>query len=81
MNRVLKEIQQHAELLPLAQQAELLNYTIYLEYKAHRGTETTDEAAQRQDAEAWNNLMLAQAHSLTDWDNDDDEVWNDVPAI
>ncbi len=33
MNSVLKEIQHHAELLPLAQQAELLDYTMYLEQK------------------------------------------------
>lgn len=68
MNSVLREIQQHAAVLPLALQSELLNYTIYLEYKA-------------QDALEWNNLMLAQANSLTDWDNAEDEVWNDVPAI
>ena len=68
MNSVLKEIQQHAAVLPLALQAELLNYTIYLENKA-------------QDALEWNNLMLAQANSLTDWDNAEDEVWNDVSAI
>jgi hypothetical protein len=68
MNSVLREIQQHAAVLPLALQAELLNYTIYLENKA-------------QDALEWNNLMLAQANSLTDWDNAEDEVWNDVSAI
>ena len=68
MNSVLREIQQHAAVLPLALQAELLNYTMYLEQKA-------------QEAQEWNNLMLAQASSLTDWDNAEDEVWNDVPAI
>ncbi len=68
MNSVLREIQQHAAVLPLALQAELLNYTMYLEQRA-------------QEAQEWNNLMLAQASSLTDWDNAEDEVWNDVPAI
>lgn len=68
MNSVLREIQQHAAVLPLALQAELLNYTMYLEQRA-------------QEAQEWNNLMLAQAKSLTDWDNAEDEVWNDVPAI
>ena len=68
MNSVLREIQQHAAVLPLALQAELLNYTMYLEQRA-------------QEAQEWYNLMLAQASSLTDWDNAEDEVWNDVPAI
>ena len=68
MNSVLREIQQHAAVLPLALQAELLNYTMYLEQRA-------------QEAQEWDNLMLAQASSLTDWDNAEDEVWNDVPAI
>lgn len=68
MNSVLQEIQQHAAVLPMALQSELLNYTIHLKQKA-------------QDALEWNNLMLAQASALTDWDNAEDEVWNDVPAI
>ncbi|MCX7098860.1 MAG: DUF2281 domain-containing protein [Methylococcales bacterium] len=36
---------------------------------------------QREEAFEWQNLMLAQAGSLTDWDNIEDEVWNNVPAI
>jgi len=24
---------------------------------------------------------LAQSSALKDWDNQDDEIWNDVPAI
>jgi len=35
MTALLKQVQQHAATLPLSLQAELLNYAIYLEYKAH----------------------------------------------
>jgi hypothetical protein len=81
MNSVLQKIQQHAAVLPLALQAELLNYTIYLEYKAHGGANLTAKEQQGEETLEWQNLMLAQTHSLTDWDNAEDEVWNDVPAI
>ena len=46
MNSVLQEIQQHAAVLPMALQSELLNYTIHLEQKA-------------QEARERNKLMLA----------------------
>nr|VFK60800.1 MAG: hypothetical protein BECKTUN1418F_GA0071002_12305 [Candidatus Kentron sp. TUN]VFK63683.1 MAG: hypothetical protein BECKTUN1418D_GA0071000_12225 [Candidatus Kentron sp. TUN]VFK70083.1 MAG: hypothetical protein BECKTUN1418E_GA0071001_12334 [Candidatus Kentron sp. TUN] len=36
---------------------------------------------QQEMRDEWQNLMLAQADSLTDWDNAEDEVWNDAPAI
>ncbi|CCE24039.1 DUF2281 domain-containing protein [Methylotuvimicrobium alcaliphilum] len=36
---------------------------------------------QRETQAEWQNLMNAQTHSLDDWDNDEDEVWNDVPAV
>ena len=39
MNSVLREIQQHAAVLPLALQVELLNYTIYLEQRAQEALE------------------------------------------
>lgn len=39
MNSVLREIQQHAAVLPLALQAELLNYTMYLEQRAQEALE------------------------------------------
>lgn len=39
MNSVLREIQQHAAVLPLALQAELLNYTMYLAKKAQEAQE------------------------------------------
>ncbi|NOS88048.1 MAG: DUF2281 domain-containing protein [Methylococcaceae bacterium] len=36
---------------------------------------------QREAAVEWQNLMHAQTVSLSDWDNTEDEVWNNVPAI
>ena len=36
---------------------------------------------QREENLAWQNLMQAQITSVADWDNPEDEVWNDVPAI
>jgi len=36
---------------------------------------------QREESLEWQNLMLAQAGSFADWENTEDEVWNDVPAI
>jgi len=36
---------------------------------------------QREDAADWQNLVSAQAASLAHWDNSEDEVWNDIPAI
>jgi len=36
---------------------------------------------QREENADWQNLMQAQANSFADWDNAEDEVWNDVPAV
>ena len=36
---------------------------------------------QREEALEWQNLMLAQTGSFADWDNAEDEVWNNVPAV
>ena len=36
---------------------------------------------QREEKAEWQNLMHAQVCSLADWDNDEDEVWNNVPAV
>ncbi len=36
---------------------------------------------QREESFEWQNLMLAQTSSFTDWDNIEDEVWDNVPAI
>jgi len=27
------------------------------------------------------NIVLAQKSSMQDWDNEDDEVWNDISAV
>jgi hypothetical protein len=36
---------------------------------------------QRDENTEWQNLMLAQTSALADWENDEDEVWNNVPSI
>ena len=36
---------------------------------------------QREEQAEWQNLKDAQTCSLTDWDNAEDEVWNNVPAV
>jgi hypothetical protein len=36
---------------------------------------------QREEQAEWQNVMNAQTCSLADWDNVEDEVWNNVPAI
>lgn len=36
---------------------------------------------QREEQAEWQNLQQAQTLSLHDWNNPEDEVWNDVPAI
>ena len=48
MNSILIEIQQHAAVLPLALQSELLNYTMYLENKVHGSANLTTKAQQRE---------------------------------
>jgi len=36
---------------------------------------------QREENAEWQNLKEAQARSLADWDNAEDEVWDNVPSI
>ena len=36
---------------------------------------------QREEKAEWQNFMNAQTCSFADWDNVEDEVWNNVPAI
>ncbi len=36
---------------------------------------------QRDEKTEWQNLMLAQSSAFSDWDNDEDEIWNDVSEI
>lgn len=60
MNVILQQIQQHAAVLPLSSQAELLNYAVYLEQKAQKKTTVASTQARRDRlAEA-----LAQAVAL-----------------
>ena len=53
--------------LPEATVQEVLDFALFLR--------------QREEKSEWQNLMFAQASSLNDWDNDEDEVWNDVPVF
>jgi hypothetical protein len=48
MNTILQQVQQHAATLPLALQAELLNYTIYLEQKARSSANAAARGQQRE---------------------------------
>ncbi|MBK5939467.1 hypothetical protein [Halochromatium roseum] len=44
--------------------------------------QATDPLNRQQAADdEWQNLMFSQANSLMDWGNEEDEVWNDVPAV
>jgi hypothetical protein len=36
---------------------------------------------QREEQAEWQNFKDAQNCSLADWDNVEDEVWNNVPAV
>ena len=36
---------------------------------------------QREENAEWQNLMLDQTCSFADWENVEDEVWNNVPAV
>lgn len=57
MNTILQQVQHHAAVLPLALQAELLNYVIYLEQKAQSvipaTTNDTKEQQRKRLAEAF----------------------------
>lgn len=72
MSTILQQVQQHAAALPLALQAELLNYAMYLEQKARGGTLTTSrEECRERLAEA-----LEQAAALNPFaDLSDPVAW------
>jgi len=53
--------------LPESMVQEVLDFALFLR--------------QREENADWLNLQLAQSSALKDWDNQDDEIWNDVPAI
>ena len=48
MSTILEQIQRHAAILPLASQAELLNYAVYLEQKAQGKTPVVSVQARRE---------------------------------
>jgi hypothetical protein len=62
-----EQVYQAIKPLPEAMVQEVLDFALFLRQR--------DEKAE------WQNLMFSQNSSLADWDNDEDEVWNDVPAI
>ena len=62
-----EQVYQTVKPLPEAMVQEILDFALFLR--------------QREEKTEWQNLMLAQINSLTDWDNDEDEVWNNVPVI
>ena len=62
-----ERVYQAIQPLPEPMMQEVLDFALFLR--------------QREERSEWQNLMLAQISSLADWDNTEDEVWNDVPAI
>lgn len=62
-----KQVYQTIQSLPESRVQEVLDFALFLQ--------------QREASREWQNLMLAQTESFADWDNAEDEVWNDVPAI
>ncbi len=61
-----EKIYQTVKPLPESIAQEVLDFALFLR--------------QREENSEWQNLMMAQSSALVDWDNDEDEVWNDVPA-
>jgi Protein of unknown function (DUF2281) len=61
-----EQIYQTVKPLPESVAQEILDFALFLR--------------QREENAEWQNLMLAQSSSLADWNNEEDEVWNDVPA-
>lgn len=62
-----EQLYQTVKPLPEPIVQEILDFALFLQ--------------QREDAADWQNIVSAQAASLSDWDNSEDEVWNDIPAI
>jgi len=61
------EVYQTLKPLPEPLVQEVLDFALFLQ--------------QREEAMAWRDLMQAQTTALNDWDNPENEVWNDVPAV
>jgi Protein of unknown function (DUF2281) len=62
-----EQVYQTIKLLPEHKVQEVLDFALFLR--------------QREEQAEWKNVMNAQTCSLADWDNIEDEVWNNVPAI
>lgn len=62
-----EQVYQAVKPLPAEMVQEVLDFALFLR--------------QRDASIEWQNLMLAQIESFSDWDNAEDEVWNNVPAI
>jgi len=62
-----EQVYQTVKPLPEPMVQEVLDFALFLR--------------QREESLEWQNLMLAQTASFADWDNPEDEVWNNVPAI
>ena len=62
-----EQVYQTVKPLPEDMVQEVLDFALFLRHR--------DENAE------WQNLILAQTSALTDWKNDEDEVWNNVPAV
>ena len=64
---IAEQVYQSVMPLPEAMVQEVLDFALFLR--------------QREENAEWQNLMLAQSSVLADWENDEDKVWNDVPAV
>ena len=62
-----KQVYQTIKSLPEPLVQEILDFALFLRH--------------REENADWQNLMLAQTCSFADWDNVEDEVWNNVPAV
>jgi hypothetical protein len=62
-----EQVYQTVKPLPEPMVQEVLDFALFLR--------------QREESQEWQNLMLAQAESFADWDNAEDAVWNNAPAI
>ena len=65
--RLAEQVYQTIKPLPEPVVQEILDFALFLR--------------QREEQAEWQNVMNAQTYSLADWDNVEDEVWNNVPAI
>ncbi len=62
-----EQVYQTIKPLPEPMVQEILDFALFLR--------------QREEQAEWQNFMNAQTCSLAGWDNIEDEVWNNVPAM